>query len=383
MELIFPKVAIGIVKTREHLVADAIKSAERQLYPEDIDIVVIDNLDKKKSIGKCYNEIAEKTEADWIMYLGDDDIIVPTYIITLIARLLELSVDDKYNVVCLTTYCILYNDKSNKQLNRVVQGMWNRKYVLENRYDETLDKLVDIDLFRRTNEREDLTIALVPYMNGYYYGQGTDNISGNKFDGKVEIGVYGHKRTGNHYLIELLDLNFIKSHNPLAYSGGHGIPKELESKRKYLYVKRNKEDTLKSLFRYRDKQGLEAKSYDDFLSSKYKDMFNQNIKTDNEFHSLYKSDEMIIKRTGATKNITGHFSGIDMTPPEYYDKHVSEWEKLSIINDNVLIVNYEDLLNDFNNTMDVIADFLEYEKGEYQDIKERVGYFPKGESWER
>jgi hypothetical protein len=38
---------------------------------------------KDLSIGAAYNKLAETCEGEWIMYLGDDDELVPEYILSL------------------------------------------------------------------------------------------------------------------------------------------------------------------------------------------------------------------------------------------------------------------------------------------------------------
>jgi hypothetical protein len=193
-EFKFPSVTIGIVHSREgHTVFDpsitwfekALRSANKQLYPEDINVITIDNLERARTIGSCYNEIIDKSTDDWVFFLGDDDFIKPEYILTLMAWVSEMCINNPSltdNIIHVTSFCTAfmpYNNKLiEKPIQRLPQGAWKRSYLLANRFDETLLKYVDTDLYERATKDEEAILSTANWHYGYYYRQHPDNVSG-------------------------------------------------------------------------------------------------------------------------------------------------------------------------------------------------------------
>jgi glycosyltransferase involved in cell wall biosynthesis len=179
-ELIFPSVTVGIVVTREDQYERAVTSVKRQIYPGELDIHVLDNTEKKLSIGAAYNEIAEKADGEWVMYLGDDDEIVPEYLLSLMIFALQMGAN---NPVCSTSHCTLYNAKEDvRHYERIPTGMWRKDYVLDKRFDEDLVRYVDTDFLTRAGKDEEVSVLLAAWNFGYFYFQHDDNISGNKYE---------------------------------------------------------------------------------------------------------------------------------------------------------------------------------------------------------
>lgn len=195
----FPKITVGIVHSRDGLTTHgetwldkAVSSINKQLCPSDIDIIIIDNLNHSKSIGKCYNEIAEQSSSEWVFFLGDDDYIKPTYLSSLISWVMELEVsgsEPPESYVQVSGYCMAFSTDISEgkvvkvPLQRIPQGMWRRSYILENKFDETLTRYVDTELYNRTNEDPSANMAVVDWDFGYYYRQHDGecaNVSGNK-----------------------------------------------------------------------------------------------------------------------------------------------------------------------------------------------------------
>jgi len=193
-EFKFPSVTIGIVHSRDGFTVfdssvtwfqKAIRSAHKQLYPEDINVITIENLDRSRTIGDCYTEIVDKSNDDWVFFLGDDDYIKPEYILTLMAWVSEMVINNphlKDNIIHVTSFCtafLAHNDKViEKPIQRLPQGAWKRSYLLENRFDETLLKYVDSDLYKRATEDENAILSNANWHYGYYYRQHPDNVSG-------------------------------------------------------------------------------------------------------------------------------------------------------------------------------------------------------------
>lgn len=185
------KISIGMVNSRDNEFVEACKrSIDRQIYlPNHIEFIEIDNKDKKKSIGKCYNEIAEKAKYDWILFIGDDDMICRPYLFNLSVFLDNMMEKTTKEIVAVTTNITLIDENTNGNmvsLDAVPQGMWNRKFLLKNPFNEKLPRYIDADMFERV-EKMGKFIAHDQTNAGYLYRQHTDNISGNKFKRKGGI----------------------------------------------------------------------------------------------------------------------------------------------------------------------------------------------------
>ena len=246
----YPKVTIGIVNSRTEWLYIAKGSAERQFYAEfaEQEVIVIDNLKRDKSIGYCYNEIAKKATGKWILYLGDDDYITSDYVISLILRAIdaEKANPDKkiVNVISFTT---IFNTIKKEVSSKSPTGMWLREYVLNNSFNEILEKYVDTEMFRRLNLSKEYFPAIASNQYGYYYRQHDNNVSGNKFDRNDydAVRTVSHKITkiNENYLNKLLpilrdpidktkltpvinknSLDGFVSENGSAYNVNDGIP---------------------------------------------------------------------------------------------------------------------------------------------------------------
>jgi len=184
-ELEFPSVTIGIVVTRVDKYEAAIRSAKQQIYPSDIEVFVLDNQEKDLSIGAAYNKLADECEGEWIMFLGDDDEIVPEYILSLMSLALRMDA----NPVCVTSHCTLYDETSEQRhYERIPTGMWKKSYIMEKRFNEDMPKYVDSEFFDRANKDEDVDILLCAWQAGYFYQQHKENVSGNKIEAEPKTG---------------------------------------------------------------------------------------------------------------------------------------------------------------------------------------------------
>ena len=186
MELI--GITIGVVNSRNNDLVDACRnSINRQWYDCSLlEYIEIDNTKKEKSIGKCYNKIVEQATNNWILFVGDDDIISRTYLFNLSAFYSSYMEKDKDEPVAITTNIVLYSPDKLVTIDAVPQGMWNRNFLLENKFNEELPRYVDAEMFERV-ERLGKTIIHDITNSGYYYRQHNNNVSGNKFERKGGI----------------------------------------------------------------------------------------------------------------------------------------------------------------------------------------------------
>ena len=184
----FNTISIGVVESRDNdFVKMCLNSINRQWYiPECTELIEVNNLKREHTIGACYNEIVKKATKDWVLFIGDDDMIARTYLFNLNAFLEAFRERHDEDPVCVTTNIILYSETEMVSLDAVPQGMWNREYLLENPFNEELPRYVDTDMFDRTEKLGKLIIH-DQTNSGYYYRQHDDNISGNKFERKGGI----------------------------------------------------------------------------------------------------------------------------------------------------------------------------------------------------
>ena len=182
---IIPKVSftVGIVWSREDYLQEAINSILNQDYKGIIDIIICDNRDKAKSIGECFNLVAQKSDKDVIFFLGDDDFVDKEYI-RLLNRLyggLPLLYPGKY-FPSVSSYMKIFDSGSDKckKIDAACTGSFARHYLLENKFDEDLIRFVDSKLFYEYEETLGYSCAIIKGYYGYYYRQHAGNTSGNE-----------------------------------------------------------------------------------------------------------------------------------------------------------------------------------------------------------
>jgi len=190
----FPKVSVGVLNSRGGELFDFCKhSIERQIYLNEIDLVVFDNTNNEHTIGYGYNRIAEQAKHDWLLYVGDDDFIARTYILNLMAYL-QTNLDrpdfpDKEKLVAVVSCLMLYNNETciRTPLTIAPTGMIKRDFILEHKFDEELIRYVDTEFYDRAIKKNGMTSLVASTEYGYYYRQHGKNISGNKFAFKGKI----------------------------------------------------------------------------------------------------------------------------------------------------------------------------------------------------
>jgi hypothetical protein len=175
----YPSITIAIVKTRNKYFPQLLNSLEYQDYPINID--VLDNMDKDKSIGKCYNILADRCKTEWICYVGDDDILSEGYIRNVM--LAYINRKDMYpNTIGLLTGALLFDEEGNRSYSSAFPtGIWKADFVRKFRFDEKLKRQVDTEFIDRLSNNQLGTLMRMDWIVGYFYRQHSNNISGNKF----------------------------------------------------------------------------------------------------------------------------------------------------------------------------------------------------------
>lgn len=187
-----------------------------------------------------------------------------------------------------------------------------------------------------------------------------------------QLEIYCHPRSGSNYLAEVLDLNFFHSGNYHNWYGGHILPdKTLLEKpdTAYIYIYRDFEAVISSVYKLKERFGLNCNNLEGLKASRYKDIFNPNLASEIQVrhHNRQRSEH----------TLSYHFAHIDKTPGEYHRFHIEAWKAFSD-HPNLLFIDYDDLVNNFQGEMSRIANFLgaEVPAQGFLNISEKVGYLP-------
>ena len=171
-----PLVSIVIVNSRgdkhDTWVKTAIDSATQQNIP--VEVIVVDNIGRRKTIGKCFNQGVEKATTDYVFFLGDDD-YVSFDICELLYRWANSEKVLNSRVVCLSTYMTTFNDETGQKtaLTRQHTGMWKRDYLVKFPFNEELERGIDREYIEETVKRGDL-VLVIEYYFGYFYRRHKD-----------------------------------------------------------------------------------------------------------------------------------------------------------------------------------------------------------------
>lgn len=89
----------------------------------------------------------------------------------------------------------------------------------------------------------------------------------------MSLFVYSHPRTGSHYVTALVNVNFFNTDDYMNFYRGHlpfGMslsPRKIVEKysdSKFIYIKRNFDDVARSVFKLRNRFGLDVDFFDKF-----------------------------------------------------------------------------------------------------------------------
>jgi len=195
------------------------------------------------------------------------------------------------------------------------------------------------------------------------------------------VKVASHPRSGSHWIMRLIDMNFFDGTDYLRHYGGHPFGNEPRSlgyfkpKQAVIYTYRNLDSTADSVYRMRHRFGLDQDDYEKFCATPMKDMYNTNLKVDT-FRNT-------IKDTKYVDEVDWLFRSRTETVSEYMIKHKQSW----MVHDgkpNFLTVSYDDLVSSFHGTMLNIAHFLGSDKTEFIDENKRVGWRAKSDdAWKK
>lgn len=185
-----------------------------------------------------------------------------------------------------------------------------------------------------------------------------------------DIKVCGHRRSGTHYITALISVNFLNNEKYPKIYEKHKTPDKLKvDKNKnilFIYVWRNFDDVSKSIFNMKNRFGINEDNFNKFLKKRYCDMFNGNQDVKVEVKTL--TNRKVVKEVG------GGLKNIKKTPYEYWKFDLDRWKRLKA--DNVILVCYDNIINNFEEEMKRIAKKINSNKTQFEDIRQRIGWKP-------
>lgn len=184
--------------------------------------------------------------------------------------------------------------------------------------------------------------------------------------------VVSHPRAGSHYLAHLLNINFYHFSNYLSLYAGHSsqhVSWLRQSSTCVIYIHRNIEDSVKSMFKLKNRFGLVCTTLQGFERNTLSDMHYKNIKS------------CAVVNIGGNKRIVTDVDtalrNIQLTPGQYIQQHHNQW--ISRVEPNFLPVSYENLTEFFDSTMLHIAQFLGSNKTTFTNETNRIGWYDNSE----
>lgn len=199
-----PKISVIMIHSRDKWLKSAIESVERQIYP-NMELIQIENMDKKRTIGKCWNIGVEKAEGDYCFFMGDDDQITPDYLMCLMTFI--KTVPKKSKMRGVTSYLTAFDEEQKKQVPVKIYptGMFEKKYLEENPFNEKTKKRVDTKYYKDHAEN----VAGICYWHyGYFYRQHDNMLSGrsvrftDKKNAEIKNGKFSTKPKLNKRIIK-------------------------------------------------------------------------------------------------------------------------------------------------------------------------------------
>lgn len=174
-----PKVDIVVVigRKKTQWYHEMLASVQHQYY-DNLGYIEIENQNRDKSIGKCLNMGVSASKAEFILFLGDDDIISSDYVASCIAFWQFNKSVFSIHAVQVGSSVTHINAESNiigyKQESPC--GMWRRDFLIDYPFNEDLPKLEDVDLMERADKVGEKRIFM-DFHFGYLYRQHADQNS--------------------------------------------------------------------------------------------------------------------------------------------------------------------------------------------------------------
>jgi hypothetical protein len=197
--------------------------------------------------------------------------------------------------------------------------------------------------------------------------------------------LHSHPRSGTHYLMALLDENFIQhpgerfrdafGHDRHVNRHLHGLPDQCDptwfDSGHHFYIWRGWEGVANSILSMPERFGItEELTLEEFSQAKWSDIYTPKVRW------AWRQWGKVERGDGTAFGATFHKEAINYNTKEFWEHHKKTWQEFAKTRDNVYIVKYESLLNDFQITMSNIALWLGKPVGDLKQIEEKVSGQP-------
>jgi hypothetical protein len=185
-----------------------------------------------------------------------------------------------------------------------------------------------------------------------------------------ELEIHSHQRSGSHYVAAVVAKNFLGTDDYLPYYKNHFINEYVyrdvwrRPNVGFIYVWRNWEDVVRSMWRFRSRLGLRSASKSEFENRPARELWRP---------GRCDAHYVGIRDTRATTGISFYFRDVPLSLRRHWQAHKNFWETLGA-KENVKLVCYDDIVADFNGTMLDIAKWIGSDKTEFENIKQRIGW---------
>jgi len=172
----------------EKLIGNAVLSANKQAYPGTHKTKFLDNRNNKFTVPQGYNELIKQCDTEWISFIGDDDYLSKEYTLGLMMALESAIEQGNENPVCVCSNTTLVgeNSKGEKQKPMTIwalsPGMWKTSWLREHPFPEDVTEHVTYNYYIKMQKKFGIEPVHAYWNFGYFYHQGKDNMSGNKFE---------------------------------------------------------------------------------------------------------------------------------------------------------------------------------------------------------
>jgi hypothetical protein len=133
-----PKVCAVIVHHRgptHEWLLQALESLNEQSY-HNLECITIDNAEKPVSIGEARNQAVAATDADLVLFLGEEDMLTPDTIQAMVG-LYQVGKRSIAGLLHITTGCMLWSeDGARKHSTLKAPGLYERNWLAEHPFEK-------------------------------------------------------------------------------------------------------------------------------------------------------------------------------------------------------------------------------------------------------
>lgn len=181
------------------------------------------------------------------------------------------------------------------------------------------------------------------------------------------VGVSAHHRSGTNFLQAACRVNFTRIDSGAGY---HNLDPSRLAKHLFprIYIVRPWRNVAESLWRMRERFGAGAASLEEFENTPWS--------------KQWKIFPPALYAQSGSKRVptSSYYKNIDLKPQAYHDLHIKTWTAWSVENPKqVMVIQYLDLVGDYQETMLGIAEFLGSDKKQFKTIDKKVGIWKKGD----